>query len=63
MLSRGQGELHLHICPEPSLALDMKDFHPSDSQETNKPQVYKAKQVVVFYSPDLTRKRCNSVEL
>lgn len=60
VLSHGQAEQHLHICPQPSPALEMKDFHPSDPQKEKKPQVYKAKQVVVFYSPDLTQKRCNS---
>lgn len=54
VLSHGQAEQHLHICPEPNPALEMKNFHPSDSQEEKKPQLYKAKQVVVFYLPDLT---------
>lgn len=52
VLGHGQAEQHLHICPDPSPAFEMKDFHPSDSQEEKKPQVYKAEQVV-FYSPDL----------
>lgn len=63
LLSHGQAEQHLHICPEPHPALEMKDFHLSDSQKEKKPRVYKAKLLVVFYFPDLTRKRCNSTEL